>query len=98
MCITAKNPDAPIPAFMVFGGMEPLNFTNMFPVWEKNEEIVELQKQVGQYVKKSILVFFEILYIIHIVSRSLFSHIVHKFYINYSLTNSEIILLEKKFE
>jgi len=36
------NNDDPPPAFIVYGGLEPSRFTNIFPVWEQDETITRL--------------------------------------------------------
>lgn len=31
----------------VIAGLEPENFTNLFPTWKKREDIIQLQEKVG---------------------------------------------------
>jgi len=44
----AKNPERPAPSYIVFAGMEPLQFTNIFPFWEEQPEVKEIQEQEGR--------------------------------------------------
>ena len=45
--VTAKNSGHPPPAFVVSGGMEPPQFTNLFPHWEEDEKAVTASRKVG---------------------------------------------------
>ena len=36
--------------FIVFAGCEPLEFKNLFPSWEENEEITQRQIEAGRSV------------------------------------------------
>ena len=45
MC-AAKNAKKPADAVLVFGGVEPLAFTNLFPVWCVDERARDTQIQV----------------------------------------------------
>ncbi|XP_041029403.1 supervillin-like isoform X5 [Carcharodon carcharias] len=49
---TEKNPRRPPKAYLVHAGVEPLTFTNIFPRWEYDTEIVQ---QVQQGVAKGVL-------------------------------------------
>ena len=40
-CISAKNPASPPPAHVVYAGLEPLEFTNLFPYWEHDFDAEE---------------------------------------------------------
>jgi len=40
--VTAVNKESPPPALIVYGGLEPLRFTNIFPVWEHDETVCRL--------------------------------------------------------
>lgn len=44
----AANPDAPPPAFLVYAGLEPPQFTNIFPFWEPNETVRSLSVADGK--------------------------------------------------
>ncbi|XP_078385918.1 supervillin-like isoform X2 [Cetorhinus maximus] len=49
---TEKNPRRPLKAYLVHAGAEPLTFTNIFPRWEYDTEIMQ---QVQQGVAKGVL-------------------------------------------
>lgn len=38
----------PVPAYLVWGGLEPLAFTNLFPFWRDRDDIAELNMQDGK--------------------------------------------------
>ena len=40
--LTAVNPTAPPTALIVYGGLEPLHFTNIFLEWERDETVTQL--------------------------------------------------------
>ena len=42
-----KNPDRPPKANVVFAGMEPLKFTNLFPFWKKDATVHDINKKVS---------------------------------------------------
>lgn len=39
--------DEQIPAYLVWAGFEPKEFTNLFPTWENREDVRELNVKVG---------------------------------------------------
>ena len=44
----AVNGEAPPPAYIVYGGLEPLRFTNIFPLWEQDETATRLALVVSE--------------------------------------------------
>ena len=40
------NPDNPPSAFVVYAGLEPLQFTNLFPFWTVDERVREINLKV----------------------------------------------------
>ena len=40
------NPDSPPSAFVVYAGLEPLQFTNLFPFWTVDERVREINLKV----------------------------------------------------
>lgn len=42
-----KRPKNPPKAYLVYAGLEPLTFTNLFPFWEVREDVMKLNKEVG---------------------------------------------------
>lgn len=40
------------PVYLVWAGLEPLNFTNLFPTWTYRDEIAELNIRVSHLFKK----------------------------------------------
>lgn len=43
--------DEPLVAYLVWAGMEPLQFKNLFPAWEHREDVMELNlKVIGSLV------------------------------------------------
>ena len=44
--ISAKNSQSPVECLLVFGGVEPLAFQNLFPVWQVDEKARSKQLQV----------------------------------------------------
>ncbi|XP_023313195.1 supervillin-like isoform X3 [Anoplophora glabripennis] len=40
--------DEPVVAYLVWAGLEPLQFTNLFPMWEDKEDVAELNKKEGK--------------------------------------------------
>ena len=42
LMLTALNSETPPPALIVYGGLEPLRFTNIFPFWEQDTTITRL--------------------------------------------------------
>ena len=42
LSLTAVNSETPPPALIVYGGLEPLRFTNIFPVWEEDKVLTQL--------------------------------------------------------
>ena len=45
-------PDSPPPAFMVYAGLEPLSFTNLFPFWTVDENVREINLRVRNACSK----------------------------------------------
>lgn len=45
-----KNWDKPIPAYLVWAGLEPLEFTNLFPTWEEKDNVAELNIKVINWI------------------------------------------------
>lgn len=45
--LTEKNEKKPQKSYLIHAGLEPLTFTNMFPVWEHREDIAEITERVG---------------------------------------------------
>ncbi|XP_052080646.1 uncharacterized protein LOC127718635 [Mytilus californianus] len=43
-----KSPDNPLKSYAVFAGLEPLEFTNLFPYWEVNRTARELNLKDGK--------------------------------------------------
>ncbi|KAI0210081.1 Supervillin [Lamellibrachia satsuma] len=43
-----KNVANPLPAYLVYAGLEPLSFTNMFPAWEVNDSVTEINFAEGR--------------------------------------------------
>ncbi|XP_064646108.1 uncharacterized protein LOC135499312 isoform X9 [Lineus longissimus] len=43
-----KNPSNPPPAYLVYAGLEPIHFTNLFPTWEVDEEAQEANLKDGR--------------------------------------------------
>lgn len=43
-----KNKCSPLPAYLVYAGLEPLCFTNMFPAWEVDESVTEINLAEGR--------------------------------------------------
>lgn len=41
------NPENPPPAFMVYAGLEPLSFTNLFPFWTVEANVRDLNLKVS---------------------------------------------------
>lgn len=39
----------PIPAYLVWAGFEPKEFTNLFPTWTKREDVQELNAKVSDF-------------------------------------------------
>ncbi|CAC5373882.1 SVIL [Mytilus coruscus] len=51
--LTVKSPDNPLKSYAVFAGLEPLEFTNLFPYWEVNRTARELNlKEFLQMTKE----------------------------------------------
>lgn len=44
---TEKNPENPPKAVAVYAGLEPLDFTNLFPYWDVEETARSLNLRVG---------------------------------------------------
>lgn len=42
LVFTAKNAESPPQACIVYAGLEPLVFTNLFPFWEVDENVSQL--------------------------------------------------------
>ncbi|XP_053386334.1 uncharacterized protein LOC123538762 isoform X4 [Mercenaria mercenaria] len=42
------NPENPPPAYMVYAGLEPLSFTNLFPFWTVDENVREINIRDGK--------------------------------------------------
>ncbi|KAJ8957583.1 hypothetical protein NQ318_020624 [Aromia moschata] len=40
--------DEPVMAHLVWAGLEPLQFTNLFPMWQDREDVAELNKKEGK--------------------------------------------------
>ncbi|XP_063955085.1 supervillin-like isoform X1 [Lytechinus pictus] len=51
-----KRPKNPPKAYLVYAGLEPLTFTNLFPYWEVREDVMKLNKESGKKSDKAILV------------------------------------------
>ncbi|XP_071484641.1 uncharacterized protein [Diadema antillarum] len=51
-----KRPKNPPKAYLVYAGLEPLTFTNLFPAWEVQEEVTKINKESGKKSGKAILV------------------------------------------
>eukprot|EP00057_Strongylocentrotus_purpuratus_P006939 XP_011661413.1 PREDICTED: supervillin isoform X1 [Strongylocentrotus purpuratus] len=51
-----KRPKSPPKAYLVYAGLEPLTFTNLFPFWEVREDVMKLNKESGKKSGKAILV------------------------------------------
>ena len=45
-CFPEINPDSPPSAFVVYAGLEPLQFTNLFPFWTVDERVREINLKV----------------------------------------------------
>ena len=45
--VSAKNSQAPVECLLVFGGVEPLAFQNLFPVWQVDEKARSKQPTSG---------------------------------------------------
>ena len=48
---TEINPDSPPSAFVVYAGLEPLQFTNLFPFWTVEERVREINLKVCQLLE-----------------------------------------------
>jgi len=46
--LTAVNSSSPPPAYIVYGGLEPLTFKNIFPFWETDETVTQLAMVVRE--------------------------------------------------
>ena len=47
ICIlTELNPTNPPPAYLVYGGLEPARFTNLFPCWSTDISLTEMMLNV----------------------------------------------------
>jgi len=55
LALTVVNDESPPPAFIVYGGLEPLRFTNIFPVWEQDETVTRLAMVVRETVSLLIM-------------------------------------------
>ena len=45
--LSEKNTSSPPPAYLVYAGLEPLSVTNMFPAWEVDESVTEINLAVS---------------------------------------------------
>ena len=45
--LSEKNQSSPPPAYLVYAGLEPLSFTNMFPAWQVDESVTEINLAVS---------------------------------------------------
>ena len=50
LSFSAKSPASTIPAFVVYAGLEPKVFTNLFPYWEHTEEAETANLKVGYHI------------------------------------------------
>ena len=48
ICFAEKNPSNPPPAYLIYAGMEPMEFTNLFPLWVPNETVTEISEAVSR--------------------------------------------------
>ncbi|KAG5889510.1 hypothetical protein JTB14_008998 [Gonioctena quinquepunctata] len=44
----ARDGDQPVVAYLVWAGLEPLRFKNLFPTWEDREDVAELNRKEGK--------------------------------------------------
>ncbi|XP_064214700.1 supervillin isoform X3 [Tribolium castaneum] len=44
----SHNDDEPVPAYLVWAGLEPLEFKNLFPCWADREDVAELNLKEGK--------------------------------------------------
>lgn len=47
LAIVEKNPELPPKAVAVYAGLEPLDFTNLFPYWDVDESAKSLNLKVS---------------------------------------------------
>lgn len=47
LAIVEKNPELPPKAVAVYAGLEPLDFTNLFPYWDVDESAKTLNLRVS---------------------------------------------------
>ncbi|XP_030055121.1 supervillin isoform X2 [Microcaecilia unicolor] len=51
-----KNVKKPPKSYLIYAGLEPLTFTNMFPSWEHREDIAQITEQDAEVCNRIILV------------------------------------------